>query len=1041
MAKRKKRTDLPKELAPRAEAPISDAHAAIPPRVFWIASLFFFLSGATGLAYQLVWFKRFAHVWGSTSLAFAAVGGSFLFGLGFGAWWIGRRADRVAVPLRWYGLFEIAIGGFALLIPFVIAALVEHSVSLWAAVPEHPLLRYLAQFCVTLLVIGPPCALMGGTLPLLVRQLTPRTGLSADATAALYAINTFGAAAGCYLTGFHLLPALGLSGTNALAAALNVAIGVAAIVASRPLAPAAPALEATRAPERPAPRALYAATLLAGCGALVLEMTWSRQLALVLGGSTYAFTATLFVVLVGIASGSLLYHRWLRAFPETALATAVILVLIATTLLGKWWLPTASLWVASAEIRDLRGAPLGNGVLSVLVSAALELVPAVCMGVLFPLFVRMTQSGAARIGAAVGDVYAWNTLGSIAGASLTAVLLFPWIGTAGAMAFAVACYVAALLLLLPWREAPDLARGGVAALVGAAGVALLAQPLDPRATNSGFYLYGEPSAGAAQAVTPLFFREGASSNVFVSRDDKDYVTLRVNGKIDASSGLDMITQLGSAYLPRIFVPDARDVLVIGFGSGTTPGASLLFPETRVVSWEIEPAVYEARDFFADVNHRPSESARFEIAFGDGRTAIQGSDATWDLIVSEPSNPWLAGVSNLFTREHFRAAREHLRPGGVLAQWVQTYNFTLRDYAMIVRTLRSEFPYTGVLVLAGGADTLLLASERPLLPTPDALARMQALVDGTPALAADLERWFGGRDLRRLLLSHYLLGDAQLAALLERDPSGPLNTDLHLLLEFDAPLHLFRKAAPEDTAALGLLAAMDRRWIDELAAAAGIEPGSADAELVRGDWHWNRVANPTLGPRIDAAAELEAAAKSYERAAALAPDRAEVFEALGRVRSQQGRGVEAIAAWSEAVRLAPTAAAHAALAEELLKQHRVADGVAQLRAALRLQPAITRTNRGAIWANNLAWILATYADPELRDGDEAVRWAEQVVAIDGSGDPATLDTLAAAFAEAGRFDEAIAVANRMAALATEKPELRAVAQQRLDLFRAGQPVRE
>jgi len=247
---------------------------------------------------------------------------------------------------------------------------------------------------------------------------------------------------------------------------------------------------------------------------------------------------------------------------------------------------------------------------------------------------------------------------------------------------------------------------------------------------------------------------------------------------------------------------------------------------------------------------------------------------------------------------------------VLAQWVQTYNFTMHDYGMILRTLRSEFPHTGVLVLADGADTLLLASERPLLPTGEALGRLQALVDRTPAIRTDLERWFDGSDLRRILLSHYLLGEDQLARLVDRDPSGALNTDLHLLLEFDAPLHLFRKTVPQDTAALGLLSAMDPSRIDQLAAASGIPPGSADAAVVRGDWHWNRVVNPTLGLRIDAAAELEDAAKLYEQAAALAPGRVEIVEALGRTRSKQGRSAEAIAAWSEAVRLAPTAASHA-----------------------------------------------------------------------------------------------------------------------------------
>src|SRR5262249_48765664 len=155
--------------------------------------------------------------------------------------------------------------------------------------------------------------------------------------------------------------------------------------------------------------------------------------------------------------------------------------------------------------------------------------------------------------------------------------------------------------------------------------------------------------------------------------------LRINGKVDASTSHDMETQLGLAYFPRCFAPRAREVLVIGFGSGTTCGASLLFPGTRVTCCEIEPGVFEAAAAFGAVNHRPERQSGFSMRFVDGRTAIQGSDRTYDLIISEPSNPWLAGVSNLFTQEFFRTARQHLNPGGVLAQWVQTYNFTLGDY--------------------------------------------------------------------------------------------------------------------------------------------------------------------------------------------------------------------------------------------------------------------------------------------------------------------------------------------------------------------------
>ncbi len=408
----------------------SPAPSPVSPRLFWLSSAMFFLSGGTGLVYQVIWFKRFSHVWGSSSLAFAAVGGSFLFGLGLGAYLIGRFADRIKRPLAWYGVCELAIGLVALVVPYAIQGLISLSAGFYAHLPSEPFIRFLVQFAVTLVVVGPPCVLMGGTLPLLTRELTARDGALDQATGWLYAINTYGAAAGCYLAGFQLLPALGLVMTNNLAAGLNIAIGLVALWIGRiatapggmPAAKSSRAVSAvTSAGEAQPPEqgasllSLYVAVALAGLAALVLEMTWSRQLALALGGSTYAYSATLFVVLIGIASGSLLFHLRARnaaadRWPDRYLLVAVIFVLGVTCFAGKLFIPWLSTF--AGVHRAVRGTLLGNAGLCVLVAAIVEFLPAVAMGMLFPLFVDLTRERAARVGRAVGNIYAWNTFGS-----------------------------------------------------------------------------------------------------------------------------------------------------------------------------------------------------------------------------------------------------------------------------------------------------------------------------------------------------------------------------------------------------------------------------------------------------------------------------------------------------------------------------------------------------------------------------------------------------------------------------------------------------
>src|SRR5262249_9191498 len=219
---------------------------------YWTASTLFLFSGATGLAYEVIWFKRFSHVWGNSTLATAAVVASFLFALGIGARQVGRLADRLRSPLRGYGLCEIGIALLALPIPFEILLLLRLSAGIPAPLQAQPVLHSLVRVVFTFLIIGPPCVLMGGTLPLLIRQFTSPASPDRP-TAWLYAINTLGAAAGCYVTGFYLLPAIGLASSNALAAALNLTIGVVAIVVSRRLLGAPPL--AAAGPPGPAPGA------------------------------------------------------------------------------------------------------------------------------------------------------------------------------------------------------------------------------------------------------------------------------------------------------------------------------------------------------------------------------------------------------------------------------------------------------------------------------------------------------------------------------------------------------------------------------------------------------------------------------------------------------------------------------------------------------------------------------------------------------------------------------------------------------------------
>jgi len=802
-------------VAERVAARAADALAPRSPLA--LASLFFFLSGASGLAYEVLWIKRFGQLWGSSSHALASVVAAFLCGLGLGALLAGPRADRARRPLAGYAACEIAIGLLALAVPYEIAWLFDVAAPLSASLGERPLAHALARFALTFAVVGPPCALMGATLPLLVRHFLAAGRPLGASVAWLYAANTLGAAAGAWVTGFHLLGALGVGGTNRAAALSNLAIGAGAwALARRPPAP----LASDRAPLEPvapsgerSPRwSLWAAAALSGAAALALQMLWARQLALVLGGSTYAFTAALFVFILGLGLGSLAFRLFFahRASLRGVLAAGTLLVVLPT-LAGTLLLP--ALARMAGELGPLRAKAAFDALLCAGVSAVLEGLPTFAMGLVFPALVQLTRQGAPRAGRAVGALYAWNTLGSLVGASLTAPLVLPAIGGEAAFRLALALVVLALVLVFPpWRPRAN-ALPLAAALLAGFALGLPREPADPQMTNRGMYLYG---TNVDDGSRTLFFEEGATCNVLVLESPPapsasglaaPTRSLRVNGKVDASNAGDMPMQLALAYVPHFLRPEARKVLVIGLGSGTTSGASLLFADTRVTCCEIEPAIADAARLFEPANHRPLSSPRFRLVLDDGRGHLQSTGESYDLILSEPSNPWIAGVSSLFTVEFYRAVQARLARDGLFAQWLQTYAFSPAEYALVARSLRSVFPHC-VLVHVSEFDTLLLASASPLVPAEDALERAQELVQASTAVQDDLARHFRTGDVRALLLEHLALDEQGIERMLAAEGGDELHTDLNLRLELEAPRRLFEGRAAELGTLRAIYAAMD-----------------------------------------------------------------------------------------------------------------------------------------------------------------------------------------------------------------------------------------
>lgn len=771
----------------------------------------------TGLSYEVIWFKQFSHVWGSSTVAMASVVGTFLLGLGVGAWMWGAVADSVAKPVLWYGLCEFGIGLLALIIPWETDVLWRLSVDYYAGFREFPTCYAFVRVATTFVVIGPSCVLMGGTLPLIVSQFAARQDLG-KATAWLYGINTLGAAAGCYLIGFHVLPEFGLFWSNVITAIANIVVGIGAILYAGVAAAQGPHTAAT--PEQTKVESdlpiegrentwpLYFVAASTGCAALMLQTVWNRQLALILGSSTYAFSAMLIVILLGMGTGSLVFRAMLRTGVDHLSFLAELMVAIMfSTVVGMQLLPLAADCAGMAI--PLRSNPITNAMFCIAGSASLEFLPAMGMGIMFPCLVHLIGQTTGSAGMSVGKCYASNTIGALVGTVATTIWVLPTWGTHHATGLALLIYfcTAIILAMSSKRSVRPRVAVGLAGVICAQFCGIGDNSIQ---INRGTFLYGYNLKDPVQPEV-LFFKEGTTSNVLIEKNGKQTL-FRVNGKIDGGTGGDMSMQLGLAYLPRFLNPTATRVLVIGFGTGVTSGASLLFPVTHVTCCEIEPAIICGSSFFGDVNHKPLESPRFNAVYDDARAYIQGTSDKYDLILSEPSNPWIAGVSNLFTAEFYAIASEKLAANGIFAQWIQTYAFAPQDYAMIVRTMRDVFPHLRLIRISDG-DTILCGSNESLDRGISATDGAQRLVDRSPLVEADLKLHFGTANVKALLLMRVLLDEKGMQRLVDSDGSACRNLDRDLQLEFCAARHLY-EFRNKNVVFRSILGAANSKWFIE-----------------------------------------------------------------------------------------------------------------------------------------------------------------------------------------------------------------------------------
>jgi len=695
---------------------------------FALLLLCFFLSGVAALIYETAWTREFAFVFGTSELAVSAVLAAYMSGLALGAGVAARLAPRLQRPVLAYGLLELGIALGALAVPWGIRGLTGIYVGWLGGLDAPPetvgIATAVFHLAGAFLVMVPCTAMMGATLPLLARhavrsddEIGPRIGL-------LYGVNTAGAIAGALLAAFVLLPELGLRRTIYAAAIVNAFVFAAAALLARRVPAASPAQPSPPGADDSRRRWILPLIAVSGMLSFVYEVTWTRLLGFLLGGSTVAFATMLASFLLGIAAGSAAAARLARRPAAAALGFALAQLGAAVSARVAFGLADSLPAIASAlQLTPNRMVP--GSLTSILVLLPFTF----CIGATFPFAVRIHAAHSADAAPASARVYAWNTLGSVVGAVAAGFVLLPVFGFEGTAALGVVGHLslaaaAALLFLAPVARL----RIGVSA-AAVAVVALIAwPPATPVELIKCSALASRPFTGNLD-----FLGVGRSATVALISHRHSW-RLTTNGLPDAVINRPEVPfdRMHEArwlmLLPALARPDTRDVLLIGLGGGgslasITPGLS------SVDVIELEPEVVAANAAVADLRREsdPLTDPRVSLHLGDARGALMLSDRTYDAIVSQPSHPWTSGASHLYTRDFFELVRARLRPDGVFVQWIGLDFVDDRLLASLLATLNAAFPHV-VAMRPGSAALVFVASPEPL----DLIASAPVAIEATPA---------------------------------------------------------------------------------------------------------------------------------------------------------------------------------------------------------------------------------------------------------------------------------------------------------------------
>ena len=691
----------------------------------WLYFAIFAISGFSGLIYESIWTHYLKLFLGHAAYAQSLVLSIFMGGMALGAWIAGRFSKHWRTPILVYAIVEAVIGLIALFFHESFVSIVNQLYNVILPQLGSPLLGNSLKWSIASLIIIPQSVLLGMTFPLMstgiIRKYPDSKGGS---IAMLYFTNSIGAALGVLASGFWLIEAVGLPGTIMTAGLINIALalGVWVLFKCDPQPYSEPLTEQPNNRQDAPPIMLFiTAAFITGAASFIYEIGWIRMLSLVLGSSTHAFELMLSAFITGIAFGGLWIKRRIDSINNPIQFSGYVQIIM-----GGLALLTIPIYLQTFEWMAFLKSALTNSeagyqlyFLSSHIIALIVMVPTTFLaGMTLPLFTyTLLKKGYGE--KSIGQIYAANTVGAIAGILFAVHIGMPGLSLKYLIVFGASLDIVLgfFLLYKSQSQIKIMQHAPIFGLCAIIFVSILTLTSFDKATlASGVFRYGNTRLNENREI--LFYQDGKTSTVSIEKTGEGRITIANNGKPDASINLapdepptfDEVTMISLGAFPFAYKPDAKLIANIGLGSGMTTHTILSLEQIeRVDTIEIEQAVVDAAPLFSHKVARAFNDSRSHIHIEDAKTFFSTRNTQYDIIISEPSNPWVSGISSLFTQEFYQFIHGHLVDDGVFAQWMHLYEMEPYLIASVLKAMSTAFE-DFVIFNANDADIIILAKK-------------------------------------------------------------------------------------------------------------------------------------------------------------------------------------------------------------------------------------------------------------------------------------------------------------------------------------------